>query len=80
MKKPSVVWAEDDINRVCEWRVEGGRNRGPLKHRWIYAIRKDLQSCSLSEEDAQDRIRWRSLVELGLRQAPATRTGQSGDR
>mgnify|MGYP001799925614 FL=1 len=57
------------------------RNLGRLKHRWKDTIKKDLQSCSLSEEDVQDRIKWRSLIELGLLQkAPATRTRQSGDR
>ena len=70
---------DDDIRRVHEMQVEGRRNRGCPKHRWKDKIRKDLQSCSLSEEDAQDRIRWRSLIELGLLQAPATRTGQSTD-
>ena len=25
-------------------------------------FKKDVQSCSLSEEDDQDRIRWRSLI------------------
>ena len=71
---------DDDIRRVHEMRVEGKRNRGRPKHRWKDTIKKDLQSCSLSEEDAQDRIRCRGLIELGLRQAPTTRTGWSGDR
>ena len=41
---------------------------------------KDLQSCPLSEKDALVRIRRKSRAGLGLRQAPATRTGKSGDR
>ena len=31
-------------------------------------------------QDAQDRNSWRTLIELRLQQAAATRTGQSGDR
>lgn len=88
MKRRRLQWfghvcrreREEDIRKVYELRVEGRRSRGRPKHRWKDTIKKDLQSCSLNEEDAQDRIRWRSLIELGLRQAPATRTGQSGDR
>ena len=71
---------DDDIRRVHEMRVEGKRNQGRPKHRWKDTIKKDLQSCSLSEDDAQDRIRWRGLIELGLRQAPATHSGESRDR
>jgi len=58
-------------------KVAGKRNRG---HQSIDDIREDLQSCSLNEEEAQERVRWRSLIELSLRQPPATPTGQSRDR
>jgi len=71
---------KEDIRRVHEIKVVGKRNWGRPKHRWHDTTRKDLQSCSLNEEDAQNRVRWRSLINLGLRQPPATRTGQSGDR
>jgi len=57
-------------------KVAGKRNRGRPKQRWHDTIRKNLQSCSLNEEDLQDRVRWRSLIELGLRQPPVTRTGE----
>jgi len=40
-------------------------------------IRKDLQSCSINEKD---RVRWRTLIDLGLWQSPTTRTGKIGDR
>jgi len=42
---------------VHELKVAGKRNRGRPKHRWHDTIGKDLQSCSLNEEDAQDRVR-----------------------
>ena len=37
--------------------VEGRRYRAHPEHRLKDTIRKDLQSCWLSEEDAQDMIR-----------------------
>ena len=57
---------EWDVERVCELRDEGRRKRGHQKHRLEEPIRKDLQSCSLCEEDTQNRIRWKGLIELGL--------------
>ena len=51
-----------------------------VRNRWIDTIKTDLQSSSFGEEDACDRISRRSLIELGLQQAPATRTGQSWGR
>jgi len=71
---------EDSIRRLHELKIAEKRNRGRPKHQWHDTIRKDLQSCSLNKEDAQDSVRWRSLIELGLRQPRATRTGQNEDR
>ena len=70
----------EDIKRVYNLKVRGKRKRGRPKHRWKDTIKKDMSLCNLQEGDADDRVRWRSLIELGLRQIPATRTGQSGDR
>ncbi|XP_046848167.1 uncharacterized protein LOC124441744 [Xenia sp. Carnegie-2017] len=69
-----------DIRRVYEMQMEGRRKRGRPKHRWKDTIRRDMQLCGVKEEDTQDRAAWRSLIELGLRQRPATRAGQSGER
>ena len=88
MKRRRLEWfghvcrrEEDvDIRRAYDMKIQGRRKRGRPKHRWSDTIKKDLHSCDLREEDAQHRSRWRGLIELGLRQAPATRTGQSGDR
>jgi len=71
---------EDDIRRVHEMRVRGKRDRGHPKHGWQNAIRKNFQSCSVNEEDAPDRVKLSSRIELGLWQPLTTRTGQSGDR
>jgi len=38
-------------------KVTGKRNPGCPEHRWHNTIRKDLQSCSLNEENTQDRVR-----------------------
>jgi len=53
-------------------KVKQKENQGCPKHRLQDTIKKDLQSCSLNEEDAQDRVRWRSVIELSLRQPPTT--------
>jgi len=52
---------KNDIKRVQEMKVRGKRNRGRRKYRWQDTIRKDLQSCTLNEQDAQGMVRWRSL-------------------
>ncbi|KAL4721200.1 hypothetical protein ACJJTC_016440 [Scirpophaga incertulas] len=35
------------------------RPRGRPKTRWTDVVRKDLQSCNVSEEDTSDRAKWR---------------------
>ena len=42
--------------------VPGERRRGRPKRRWLDSIRNDLSERGLSEEDAQDRPRWRRLI------------------
>ncbi|KAL4710208.1 hypothetical protein ACJJTC_005381 [Scirpophaga incertulas] len=37
----------------------GVRPRGRPKTRWTDVVRKDLQSCNVSEEDTSDRAKWR---------------------
>lgn len=43
-------------------------------------IETALKWFELKEEDAEDRARWRYLVELAIRQKPATHTDKSGMR
>ena len=40
----------------------GEKMRGRPKRRWMDNIRNDLSERGLSEEDAQDRSRWRRLT------------------
>ena len=48
--------------RVMGMEVPGKRRRGRPKRRWLDSIRNDLSERGLSEEDAQDRPRWRRLI------------------
>ena len=48
--------------RVMGMEVPGKRRRGRPKRRWLDSIRNDLSESGLSEEDAQDRPRWRRLT------------------
>ena len=48
--------------RVMGMEVTGKRRRGRPKRRWLDSIRNDLSERGLSEEDAQDRPRWRRLI------------------
>ena len=48
--------------RVLGMAVPGKRRRGRPKRRWMDNIRNDLSERGLSEEDAQDRSRWRRLT------------------
>ena len=48
--------------RVMGMEMPGKRRRGRPKWRWLDSIRNDLSERGLSEEDAQDRPRWRRLT------------------
>ena len=48
--------------RVMGMEVPGKRRRGRPKRRLLDSIRNDLSERGLSEEDAQDRPRWRRLT------------------
>ena len=88
MRKRRLEWfghvsrreRDEDIRRVYEMRVEGSRGRGRPKQRWSDTINADLRWLDLDRSDASDRVRWKSLVELGVRQKPATRSGHGGER
>ena len=59
-----VSGREDEYvgKRVMGMEVPGKRRRGRPKRRWLDNIRNDLSERGLSEEDAQDRPRWRRLI------------------
>ena len=81
MRKRRLQWyghvcrrgEKDDIKRVCNIKVDGRRERGRPKHRWRDTINADMKMWELEEKDTDDRIRWRSLIELGALQKPVTR-------
>ena len=59
-----VMRREDDFvgKRVMNMEVEGRRRRGRPKFRWKDSIANDLKEKGLSEQDTQDRRRWRRLT------------------
>ena len=81
MRKRRLQWyghvcrreEREDIKRVCNIRVGGKRGKGRPKHRWRDTIKADMKMWNMGEEDTDDRIRWRSLIELGAQQKPVTR-------
>jgi len=50
------------IGQSMEYEVEGSIPRDRPKRTWIKAVEKDCQACTLKEEDAMDRSRWRKLI------------------
>jgi len=69
-----------DIRRVYKMRVEGSRGCVQLKQQWSDTIKADLYWLDVEQGNISDRVRWKSLVELGVRQKPATQSGYGGDR
>jgi hypothetical protein len=61
---------ERGVYRVLVEKPEGKRPLGRLRHRWVDNIRMDLQEVGYGYMDliglAQDRDRWRTLVECGM--------------
>ena len=70
---------EDDIQKIYELKMEGNRKRGRPKQIWKDTIEKDLKWCGLNQLDTEDRVQWKNLVEVGIRQKPATQKGHSRD-
>ena len=88
MRKRRLEWfghvsrreRDEDIRRVYEMRLEGSRGRGRPKQRWNDTINADLRWLDLDRSDESDRVRRKSLVELGVRRKPATQSGHGGER
>ena len=58
------VLREDEYvgKRVMGMEVPGKRRRGRPKRRWLDSIKNDWSERELSEEEAQDRVKWRHLI------------------
>ena len=50
---------------VAEMRVQGKRKIERPKQRWLDTVGDDKRRWSLCKEDAEDKIRWHSMIELG---------------
>ena len=48
--------------RVIEMEVQGTRNRGKPKRRFMDSVKEDLKEKGLTGEEVQDRREWRRLV------------------
>ncbi len=48
--------------RVMGMDVQGRRNRGRPKRRWMDSVRDDLREKGLTGEEVHDRAAWRRLV------------------
>ena len=88
MRKRRLEWfghvcrreEDQDVRRVFEMKIDGSRGRGRPKQRWYDTVKADLRELNLGREDTENRARWKGLVELGVRQKPATRSGHGGVR
>ena len=59
---------EEKVRKTSgECQVEGVRPRGRPKQRWCDMINSDLRWLDLDGADTEDRVRWRCLVELGMK-------------
>ncbi|CAM4652875.1 unnamed protein product [Leuciscus chuanchicus] len=76
-----VCWKDEeaDIRRAMEIQVGGKRKRGRPNLCWKDTIKTVMEWCGLEKEDTDDRDRWRCLVEMKIRQKPATRKDRSGE-
>jgi hypothetical protein len=64
----STIWEKRNAYRLLAEKPEGRRPLGRTKRRWVDNIEMDLVKTVLGELDwiglAQDRYRWRALVNL----------------
>ena len=49
---------------VMVMELPGKRRRGRPKRMWLDNIRNDLSEKELSEEDVQDRVKWRRPIRI----------------
>jgi hypothetical protein len=54
-----------DVKKVCKWKLIASRPAGRAKIRWMDNVLKDIQAVKIVnwKRCAQDRNRWKSIVE-----------------
>ncbi|KAF3699483.1 hypothetical protein EXN66_Car015170 [Channa argus] len=51
--------------RMLRLELPGRRSRGRPKRRFMDVVREDMKLVGVSEEDAEDRVRWRHMIHCG---------------
>lgn len=51
--------------RMLEMYLPGRRKRGKPKRRFMVAVKEDMFLMGVTEEEAEDRVRWRRLIHCG---------------
>ncbi|KAK2899617.1 hypothetical protein Q8A73_012746 [Channa argus] len=51
--------------RMLRLELPGRRSRGRSKRRFMDVVREDMKLVGVSEEDAEDRVRWRHMIRCG---------------
>ncbi|KAK2879894.1 hypothetical protein Q8A73_023706 [Channa argus] len=51
--------------RMLRLELPGRRSRGRPKRRFMDVVREDMKLVGVSEEDAEDRVRWRHMIRCG---------------
>ena len=51
--------------RMLEMELPGKRRKGRPKRRYMDAVREDMRVVGVTEEDAEDRTRWKRMIRCG---------------
>ena len=49
---------DDVLRRTLDFKVVGGRGRGPPKMKWRREVEEHIEQIELTKEDATDRTKW----------------------
>ena len=57
---------EEDVNvrSIMDAEVQGHRSRGRQRKRWIDAVREDLKLLRLTDDDVENRDKWRRRIHV----------------
>ena len=53
------------VSRILEGELPGRRKRGRPKRRFLSVVKEEIQLVGVTEEDAEDRLRWKQLIHYG---------------